>query len=313
MDKPPTTKGRSGARAQRQMAHGLPRYWVVLPRSVQTSALAHPLLRRLFPSHVGFFPNAQGHGIERALGIDSTIFNYCIKGHGWCELGGRRFEVGPGDLMVVPRSVPHAYGADPKRPWTIHWFHARGSELGALSLELGVSLSEPVVGVGNDPRLILLFEELRQLLEDDYSPPQLLYASQLLTHLLGLLIRLRRTSLREAPGATERVLYTIEHVKEHLDLELDVRTLAALAELSPSHFSALFRKLTGHAPNGYLTHLRIHRAAQLLGTTARSVKAIAQQLGYQDPLYFSRAFRQINGVSPSQYRELRRRSPLEVA
>jgi transcriptional regulator GlxA family with amidase domain len=74
-----------------------------------------------------------------------------------------------------------------------------------------------------------------------------------------------------------------------------------------AHFSILFRKLTGYAPRHYLTRLRIHRAAQLLGTGKVSVKAISQRLGYQDPLHFSRAFRQINGLSPSQYRELRQR------
>jgi AraC-like DNA-binding protein len=149
---------------------------------------------------------------------------------------------------------------------------------------------------------MLLVQELRQLLEDDDSLPQLLYASQLLTHLIGLLIRLRRTRLGAAPGALERVQRTIQHLKKHLALRFDVATLASMAGLSPSHFAALFSKLTGEAPRHYLARLRVHRAAQLLRTTNHTVKTIAQRVGYEDPLHFSRNFRRIFGQSPSEYR-----------
>jgi hypothetical protein len=89
MDKTTNIGRSSRAHVQRPTAAGLPRSWIMLPQPVQSAALAHPLLKRLFPSHVGFFPNARGHGIERPAGIESTIFNYCIKGRGWCKLGGR--------------------------------------------------------------------------------------------------------------------------------------------------------------------------------------------------------------------------------
>ena len=93
--------------------------------------------------------------------------------------------------------------------------------------------------VEQHPNLILLLQELRQVLEDDYSAHQLLYAARLLTHLLGLLIRLRRTSLPAASGAMERVQRTTQRLKEHLHLRLEVSTLAAMAGLSPSHFAVL--------------------------------------------------------------------------
>jgi AraC family transcriptional regulator of arabinose operon len=174
----------------------------------------------------------------------------------------------------------------------------------SLLSELGVSLRAPVVRISHDTSLVLLLQELRQLLEDDYSPQQLLYAARLVSHLLGLLIRLRRATLGAAPGAVERVQRAIVHLKKHLDLRFDVAGLAALAGLSPSHFAALFRKLTGESPHHYLTRLRIHRAAQLLRTTKYSVKSVSRRVGYEDPLHFSRAFRGINGQSPSQYRAL---------
>ena len=50
----------------------------------------------------------------------------------------------------------------------------------------------------------------------------------------------------------------------------------------------------------------MHRACQLLDTTQSSVKIIASSLGYEDPLYFSRAFRAVNETSPQTYRQKRK-------
>lgn len=289
-----------------QSTPDLPRHWVVLPQSARKSALESRLLAGLFPSHVGYFPRARLHRVARPLGVEQVIFNYCVRGAGFCELRGKRFTVEAGDLMVVPRGCAHAYGSAAKRPWSVHWFHALGAQLDPLLRELGVSEERPVVYLGKSARLTALFEELRQVLEDDYAPAELLYASQLLNHLLGLMIRLRREQHREAPSAEQRVLASLRHAKQRLDDLPSVSELARVANLSTSHYAALFHELTGASPKRYFSRLRIHRGAQLLATTDQDVGAVARALGYQDPLYFSRAFRRLNGVSPSRYRELRR-------
>jgi AraC-like DNA-binding protein len=289
------------------MAASLPRRWIVLPPSVRTSALSHPLLKGLLPSHIGFFPDAKQHHVHRPQGVGQAIFNYCVRGAGWCELGGRRHVVRPGDLMVVPPYAPHAYGSSLPRPWTIYWFHAVGEQVEPLLGELGVGLAEPVVPLGHDPRLVAMFQELQSVLEDDYAFAQLLYASELLGHLIGVMLRLRRTHDSQAPDANQRVLATIQHMKQHLDAPLEVAQLASLARLSVSHYVALFRRLTRSSPKAHFSRLRLYRAARLLLTTSDSVSAIARQTGYQDPLYFSRVFRRVHGVSPSEYRQGRER------
>jgi AraC-like DNA-binding protein len=280
----------------------LPRHWVVVPPSVRAGALQKPLLRNLLPTHVGFFPRAAAHRVLRPQGTDTAIFKHCVRGKGWAEIRGRRFEIGPGDLLVVPRATAHAYGSDEKHPWTVYWFHAAGDHVELLSRELGVSVQQPVARIGKQPALVGLFEELRRTLEDDYSPPRLLYASQLLGHLVGLMIRMRRDFAGEAPDARQRVLASISYIKQHLDESFDLEALSAMAAVSVSHCSALFRKATGYSPKNYLTRLRVHRASQLLLTTTLSINAIADKVGFSDPLYFSKVFRGINKVPPSRYR-----------
>ena len=136
-------------------------------------------------------------------------------------------------------------------------------------------------------------------------PADLLYASQLLTHLLGVMIRVRREAARQTPAARERVLASAAYMKDHPDRALDLETLASMAGVSMSHYCALFRALTGQSPKRYFTRVRMIRAQQLLATTADSVKIISDRLGFDDPLYFSRVFRLVHGMSPSEFRRLR--------
>ncbi len=103
-------------------------------------------------------------------------------------------------------------------------------------------------------------------------------------------------------GTPLRIKQSLAYMAAHLDRPLQVATLAALVNISPSHFFALFKRLTGCAPMDYFTRLRMGRAGDLLATTSMSVKEVAAVLGYDDQFYFSRVFKSINGVSPREYR-----------
>ncbi|MGC4092799.1 MAG: helix-turn-helix domain-containing protein [Polyangiaceae bacterium] len=286
----------------RHYAPELPRSSITLPAPVVRGALREPLLAGLFPSHVGCFPRARGHAVERERPLTSSVFNYCVRGKGWCVLAGARHEVVAGDLMVAPQGHVHAYGSNPDDPWTLHWFHAMGSHVPLLLEQLGATVSEPVVRLGRESQLEALFVEVRQSLEDDYSDNQLLYAAQALTHLVGLMIRLARSHGGEPRSAAKRVEDTLQHMRRHLASSHSVGELAGLAELSASHYSELVRARTGYPPKEYLTRIRVHRAAQLLDTSEQSVQAIAREVGFADPLHFSRVFRRIHELSPTQFR-----------
>ena len=97
----------------------------------------------------------------------------------------------------------------------------------------------------------------------------------------------------------------LAYMAAHIDQPMQVATLAALANVSLSHFFALFKQHTGCAPMDYFTRLRMRHACRLLGSGTVSVKEAAAALGYEDPFYFSRVFKSVNNVAPSKYRVAR--------
>src|ERR1700722_13772315 len=108
-----------------------------------------------------------------------------------------------------------------------------------------------------------------------------------------------------------RIEETVAYMHQHLDQPLQVATLAAKANFSPSQFFLLFKRLVGSAPIDYFIRMRIQRAGQLLCETDLSVKEVAAKLGYDDPFYFSRIFKSVNSLAPSDYRAAHRQRTFE--
>ena len=275
---------------------------VVVPRPVLEKAVKDPLLRNLVPTDAGYYPKAKGHTCAREHGASETIFIYCAEGAGWCELDGRRHEVAANQLLVVPASVPHVYGAAKKRPWTIHWYHAVGANVPLYLERLGVTKEKPVVSLGGDVYLFSLFEEVVEALEHGFTLPHLIYAAHSLAHLMGLLLRHREEHGYGARSVRDQIAKSVEFMKGHLSEPLKVATLAALVNLSRSHYTTLFRRVTGYAPLSYLNHLRMQHAVQLLNSTDLPIKQISDQLGFSEQFYFSRAFSKMHNHSPSEHR-----------
>ena len=84
--------------------------------------------------------------------------------------------------------------------------------------------------------------------------------------------------------------------------QLSLKDMVRHSGLSKSHFIRLFKEQTGHSPMDYFIQLKMQHACMLLAYRQDGVKLIGIELGYEDQYYFSRAFRKVIGMSPTQYR-----------
>jgi AraC family transcriptional regulator len=92
-------------------------------------------------------------------------------------------------------------------------------------------------------------------------------------------------------------------IEERLAEDLSLTELASEVNLSPSHFSSLFRKTTGLSPHHYIVQRRLERAQHLLTSTKLSIGEIATTVGFYDQSHLVRQMRRIMGVTPTYVRE----------
>jgi AraC family transcriptional regulator len=104
-------------------------------------------------------------------------------------------------------------------------------------------------------------------------------------------------------GLPVRQLRKVEdHVHEHLADDISLDSLAELVELSPFHFSRVFKQTTGMSPLQFVTRERITRAQQLIRETKRSLIEIGLEVGYKNPSHFAQVFRRVVRVTPTEFR-----------
>lgn len=102
-----------------------------------------------------------------------------------------------------------------------------------------------------------------------------------------------------------RMRRVIEFMKAHLEDDIGLADLAAVANVSPFHFARIFRSTTGVPPHRYLASLRLEQAKSLLARGELPIAEIAAACCFSTQANFARAFKQAVGVTPGQYRALR--------
>jgi AraC family transcriptional regulator, arabinose operon regulatory protein len=271
----------------------------VLPRPLVASALSSPPMSQLLVTDVGYFPRASTHGRARKHGAAQHVVIVCAAGRGTCTLPSGVHQVRAGQALAIPAGLPHRYEADAEEPWTIWWMHLVGQQVPSLLAAIGATPEQPVFGLGDPARVVALIDTIIRRMERDETMATLLASSGAAWHAMALLAADRRTISRQQSDPLEA---TIEHLRANVSTRISLADLAGMAGLSVSHYSALFRRATGYGALEYQTRLRMGTARELLDTTDRPIASIAAQVGYADSLYFSRQFRRIHGMSPSEYR-----------
>ncbi len=276
---------------------------IIVLSQQQISLIAErPLVNEAFITDIGYYPRAFHHYRERRQGTEAFILIYCVKGKGWLRLGdGEQTAVQENSVIVIPAGAPHSYGADDADPWSIYWFHLKGGQIGDILEQSGLQSGRVHLPPSEAEKLIELFRVCFDLLSTGaHQEANLLHVSHSVRYMLSLLGLVQRLHQEERAQAylDRAVLY----MQQKLEMNLTLDELAEHTRISRQHLNHVFRKATGITPIDYYLKLKMQRACQLLDLTDQTIKEVSLALGFGDPFYFSRLFKKMIGLSPTQYR-----------
>jgi AraC family transcriptional regulator len=241
-----------------------------------------------------------------------------------CVLGGAaQFqEREPGGAWVTRElQLRDIFVTRSKTPYELRWSSRQGEELDSLLIHLAVdqyraSLTaahpgkaegvEVIDFFGRDDALAHLCFACAEMLETRV-PGESPRVPALIQLVAAHLIEKYTDAIPDRPSFTGgipiRQLRKVEdYVREQLAEEISVERLAELVELSPFHFSRVFKQTTGMSPLQFVTRERITRAQQLIRETSHSLIEIALEVGYTSPSHFAQVFRRVAGVTPTDFR-----------
>jgi AraC family transcriptional regulator len=220
----------------------------------------------------------------------------------------RKAEHGPGNLYILPAGTRDRFTRwAPTNHLTLvmaPYFLARVLEESAHPADLELIPNWNL----RDPHIASLMLALYADLEDS-SPAGPLFGESLGVALAHYL--LRRYSARmprqldyKGGMPTARLNRVLDFMRENCAKEMRIWELAQLAGMSPHYFCELFKKSTGLSPHQYCLRCRIDLAKVFLRSPQYAVNRVAKATGFADQSHFTKVFRRMVGVTPTQFRQL---------
>ncbi len=251
---------------------------------------------RLAVSHVGYVAQ-KTEVVDR--GFDTINFSFVLRGSGFYDLDGQRLPIEAPCVFVEFPDQPFHYGPWESTNWEELYLIYEADQRHELERAGLFSTAKPLWFLGDTRRVAELWRELRELLTQSYSP-----SADRVDRLCELLVieSLLCEGRSERHGPEAKVQNIRHHVEQHYLAQHDFAELSRKQGLSPTHFRRLWNTLVGVPPARYLSELRLRQACRMLVESQRSVAAISAELGFVDPLYFSRKFRAFTGENPTSYR-----------
>ena len=237
--------------------------------------------------------------------------NYLIKGKMYNTLDGKSYLNEDNTLFIIPPMAFHGSRNVTMVDSIVIQFSQ--SFLTSASAHIGqnVLLSDtpekPYFIPDNTGEIYRILENIADFARvGDYSSPACeLTESSLILSLLSacinekhLLVEENTVTAARMPALDEVINYILENPSQ----KTDMKQAAKLANMSYYAFSRQFKEAVGMNFSDYCNVLRIHLAEELLVTTDLSIADISCRIGIDTQSYFSRLFKQINGVSPMQFR-----------
>lgn len=284
---------------------------VVIPQNIRKSIKKSKIISRLYLTDIGYYPNARNHFRKRENGSSEYILIYCVEGHGRIKIKSNTHTIIPNSYFIIPANIAHEYWADKQNPWSIYWIHFTGKTATDLFKKYCRKNSSKrddftpnVVELPFEEQRINYFNGFNSLLESGYSTEIIEYVNISLWQLLASFIYNDFYSeIRHQNNGTYIVDSAIQYMQDHIDQSITVEELANHLNYSTSYLYSLFKKDTGYSPISYFNYLKVQEACKYLSFTDMSIKEISFTLGFTDPFYFSRLFKKMMNLSPTQYRE----------
>ncbi|MCL4860593.1 MAG: AraC family transcriptional regulator [Caldilineaceae bacterium] len=203
-----------------------------------------------------------------------------------------------GSVLWIEPGRRHTFCAVSAEPGLITGMHLELAAVGAWAAGdyRMTPAPEPVTVSTDVDYLHNRFKRLAAVF-DSYTPYRSEQTSAIASEIVFMLAGYWRKTT--SPARSPRMELMIRYIRANLRQPLSRRELGRAFGITPEHVNVLFRKELGMTPAAVINRERVLAAYRMLHEQGCSVKEAAYAVGYNDPLYFSRVFKMVFGVSPS--------------
>ncbi len=242
-------------------------------------------------------------GYQWGPGIrDHYCIHHILSGSGYYTAGSKTFRLEAGDTFILFPGEEVKYYADKDEPWEYAWAGFMGTDAASVIHSTDFSKTAPYIRKGRIPA-----DMIREGLEHIYEVKGNTFEATVamagaLYSLLAVFMHYCEKEVQEKDIQMTYVEKAQNYIGTNYSYPITVEDIAAYVGISRSHLFRSFQTHLTKSPKEYLSEYRIKQACHLLKETNLSVSAIAYSVGFENNLYFSKAFKKLKKISPSEYR-----------
>ena len=235
------------------------------------------------------------------------LFHLCLSGTGTLYAENTKgesitYKIKSGQgFMLFPYQIC-TYIADHDIPWEYVWIEFDGLRAKETIELAGLSIDQPVYRALYKDIAETMKNEMLYIVNHKEESP-----FHLIGHLYLFIDSFVRssTSTKTTGGTRLRDFYikeAITYIEQNFQNDISIEDIAVSCGLNRSYFGKIFREEMGKSPQEFLISYRMTKATELLKITRLSIADIGNGVGYPNQLHFSRAFKNVYGISPRQWR-----------
>ncbi len=251
--------------------------------------------------HCGEEDCSPGHSYGPAL-RDHYLIHYIIEGTGHYTVNNKSYQLKKGQGFLICPEIVTYYQASNTDPWKYCWVGFNGSKAKDYLKYANLSISNPIF-TSTDKQLTKIMEEMVSI--NKITKANELKLLSLLYQFLSLLVK--ETNSNELNSNNETKLSYIKEaitfIEKNYSRKITIQEIADYIGLDRSYLYSVFQDALEQSPQEYLINFRLNKACELMNNKSLNIGEISRSIGYSDPLYFSKVFKKVKGVTPTAFRK----------
>ena len=230
------------------------------------------------------------------------LIHYVLSGKGIFRFHDKEYRLEAGYGFLIQPGELDFYQADMEDPWSYLWVGFAGNMAGEYLSTMGLSDRHPIFTCDRSEELYDIVRDMMEhntfgIANDLRRNGQLGVFLSVIAESAGVVME------EEEDKGNQYVKKAVSFIQSNYCNPIRVTDVADYVCVNRSYLYTLFQNYLGRSPQQVLTMFRITKARELLESTSYPIESIALSCGYSDALVFTKAFRSMRGMSPSQYRK----------
>ena len=203
--------------------------------------------------------------------------------------------------MIFPGQI-NTYIADDKLPWEYIWIEFDGLRVKEALTTTDLSRNNPVYRTHTREICENMVNEMLYITKHPSESPYHLIGHMYL--FLDYLLQSAKSKKIISSGKMSDyyIKEAMNYIEQNFQNDISIEEIASVCGINRSYLGKIFKSSIGHSPQEFLMNYRMIKATELLKLTSLSIADIGSAVGYENQLHFSRAFKNIYGVSPREWR-----------